>query len=690
VYSKQLKNVPLHFYLKYMLKKIPNYIKYIFTNIFFLFVYIILFRVIFYVSFIQVEDITASEIQKAIFLGIRFDLKLAILTFFPLAILILITNYRFLENIVYKKIARIYLVVSYLILTLFFLFDLGYYEYLGIRLDASSLRFLGNLKISSQVLVESYPVYKGLFALLVLGFIIYKFAGFIYNLFIKIHQKTTKKIKAFHFIITFLLLSYGVFNSITHYPLRWSEAFFSKNNTVNQFALNPVLYFFDSFKFRSEGVDLEKFKTYYPVIAKHLNLPKDTINFAKKVTFKEHYIEKPNVVYVMLESTGTAALGYYGNPLNSTPKMDSIIKESLSFSKFYVHKPGTAGSVFASITGLPDIEDVKTASRNPMIIDQRIIFDQYNGYEKLYFIGGSANWANIRGVFQSNIKDLIIYEEGSYEEENRADVWGIDDYDLFKESDKKLKQLNQKGKPFVAYIQTATNHMPYTVPDKKESFKPILENEIDEKTIQKGGFKSLEQLNGMRYLDFNVARFLERAKEAGYYDNTIFVFFGDHQAGMRKLDFLKNNEDDLGIQLHHVPLIIHAPKYVKPQVVDKYAKLVDVFPTATSLAKLDYTNYTLGRDLLDSTTVNTAAFVYTQRQGENAVGLLKDGFYYEKTNLSKKANLYSLQTNTIKDIKLENPEITQSMDSLLSAYYHTTKYLYLNNKKQPKSIVKHQ
>ena len=64
------------------------------------------------------------------------------------------------------------------------------------------------------------------------------------------------------------------------------------------------------------------------------------------------------------------------------------------------------------------------------------------------------------------------------------------------------------------------------------------------------------------------------------------------------------------------------------------------------------------------------------------VGIIKDGFYYEKTNISKKASLFSLQTNNIvKDIKFERPNITQKMDSLLSAYYHTTKYLYFNNKK---------
>ena len=667
-----------------MLKKIPNYIKYIFTNVFFLFIYITFFRGLFYMFFAQLENSAATEMQKAVLLGIRFDLKLAVLTFFPIAIFVLILNFHFFKNKIYKNIAVIYLTLAYLIITLFYIFDFGYYEYLSIRLDASSLRFLSNFKISLQVLIESYPVYKGLFGLLILSFILYKYGGFIFNIFSKRHQKITKKLKAVFFISTFLILSFGVFNSITHYPLRWSEAFFSKNNAINQFTLNPILYFFDSFAFRSEGVNIEEFKNYYPVIAKHLDLPQDSIHFKKKITFKNPHAEKPNIIYVMLESTGTATMSFYGNPLDSSPKMDSIIKESLSFSKFYVHKPGTAASVFASITGLPDIEDVKTASRNPLIIDQRIIFDQLEGYEKRYFIGGSANWANIRGVFQSNIKGLKIFEEGSFEEENRADVWGIDDYDLFKESDKELKKLHKKGKPFVAYIQTATNHMPFTIPDKKESFSAIFEKDIDEKTLLKGGFRSLGQLNGIRYLDFNVARFLKRAKASGYYDNSIFVFFGDHRGGMKKLNFLKNNEDALGIQVHHVPFFIHSPRYAQPREVTKYAKLIDIFPTATSLAKIDYDNYTLGRDLLDSATTNTAAFVYLENKGEKAVGLLKDGYYLEKTNSSKKISLFSLETNSIENIKLEKPEIAMAMDSLLSGYYHSTKYLYFNNKKETK------
>ena len=108
------------------------------------------------------------------------------------------------------------------------------------------------------MLFESYPVFKGLFGLIILAFLIYKLSKFIYSKFKSNQFHISKKIKSVYFITTFLLLAFSIYNSFTHYPLRWSEAFFSKNNTVNQFALNPVLYFFDSFKFRSEGVNIEK------------------------------------------------------------------------------------------------------------------------------------------------------------------------------------------------------------------------------------------------------------------------------------------------------------------------------------------------------------------------------------------------------------------------------------------------
>lgn len=664
-----------------MLQKIPNYIKYLFVNLLSLTIYSLLFRFIFYFFLSQLENVSSLEIRQAFILGVRFDIKLASLAVFPIAILLFIVNQRFFKHKIYKRISTIYFTIIYLTLTLFYIFDFGYYDYLSIRLDAASLRFLSNLDISTQVLFESYPVYKGLFGLLILTILLYKFNSFIYRKHQKITNTISKKKKAVFIIIPFLLLAFGIYNSFSHYPLRWSQAFFSKNQNVNQFALNPVLYFYDSFEFRSTGFDLDETKKYYPSVAKQLGLQKDSLNFSRVISKNDSIKTQPNVVIVMLESLGTAPMSFYGNPINTTPKMDALLKNSINFTNFYVHKPGTAGSVFASITGLPDIENPETASRNPMVIDQRIIFDQFTGYEKLYFLGGSANWANIRGVFQSNISDLKIFEEGSYETENRADVWGIDDYELFKESDKELTKLHQQKKPFIAYIQTATNHMPFTVPDKKGTFTPLKENEISKELLKKSGFKSVAQINALRYLDFNVEVYLERAKKAGYYDNTIFIFFGDHNTSMNHMSFLNREESTLGTVLHHVPFFIHGPKFTKPKSVSDYTKLVDLMPTAASLANIEYMNHTLGVNALDTIKQSNFAFIYKSINGEPAVGLIQNDFYYTLTTVSNHTGLYDFNGKDLTDIKKDHPNVAKQMDSLLRGYYNSTKYLYYNNKK---------
>ena len=164
-----------------MLNKIPNYIKYIFSNFFLLIVFNAIFRIIFYTFFAELETASLSEIQKAFWLGIRFDIKLASIAIFPLSLLVLIANRRFFKYSFYRKLANIYLVLGYLMLTIFYLIDFGYYEYLAIRLDAASLRFLDDLKISSQVLLESYPVFKGLIGLLIFIFLVFKASKFIYT-----------------------------------------------------------------------------------------------------------------------------------------------------------------------------------------------------------------------------------------------------------------------------------------------------------------------------------------------------------------------------------------------------------------------------------------------------------------------------------------------------------------------------
>ena len=650
---------------------VPSFVSYLFYNVVIL--WLILFVARFSFAYFFLPKIAIP--LKSWVLGSRFDLKLVAIVFLPLAFVLYLKRSTFFKKPLWKIIGKWYLWVAYLLVSTFYILDAGYYQYLNTRVDSGILRFADQSVFTYlRILWESYPVVGILLGVVLFFYLLNKLLDWGYHRSAKVDFPRSRNLS--FGLLSFFLLSFSIYNSVTHFPLRWSEAFFSKDQRINQFTTNPVLYFFQTFTGEENRFDLERTKAYYPALARELHLDKEALHFARDVCFSDTLSQRPNVVIVLLESLGASVMSHFGNPIKTTPKIDSIANESLFFTNFFVHKVGTAPSVFASITGLPDVVIGTTASRTPLIIDQRILFDQYDGYEKFFFIASSANWANIRGVLGSNIEGLQIYEEGSYEVEDRVDVWGIDDYELFKEAD---KVLAKQQKPFVAYIETASNHMPFTYPDQKESFRSLRMDELESSVMKASGFRSLKQLNALRYLDFNVNRFLERTKKSGYYDNTIFVFFGDHNTWVNEFDFTPLREYELGIQSHHVPAFIHAPKYVHPLHYKPFAKLIDLFPTATCLARQSHTNYTLGVNLLGDKVANSA-FLYTKLQGEYAVGLLKDQYYYLKSLQSDRTALYHL------DRPKENlnniPLVKSQMDSLATGFYESTRYLYFNNQKK--------
>ncbi len=666
-------------------KLIPAYVKFIFWNFLALMLSLWVLRIIFWQFSIHLGDnVPYQDVKKALLLGARFDVRLALIVTFPLHFYILIVGNSYFRNKWYHRLAGNYMAITYLILALFYLYDFGYFAYIGSRLDASVMRFTNNPWISLKMLWENYHVIWGLIGLIILYTVVYKAT---FRLYKKCKPKNfipSKTQRIVFAVLTVLAMSGGIYNSTSHYPLRWSEAMFSKYHDVNQLALNPVLFFFDSFKFRKSGFEIDKTKTYYDTMAKYLalaNPDKDALNFTREIKLK-HTDKKPNIVIVMLESVGAPVLGYFNNPMQGTPTLDSLMRHSLAFDNHFVHRVGTARSVYASLTGLPDVMDVKTASRNPKAIDQKTIINQFTAYDKYYFLGGSANWANIRAVFNTSIDDLTIYEEGSYPKESRDDVWGIDDYKLFKEADVILKGLNKKDKPFLAYIQTATNHRPFTVPDELESFKPLQEDEVDMEKLATSGFVGLDQLNALRYLDFNLKKFLERAKKSGYYDNTIFVFYGDHNTSMKPYHHMKRNEYELGLGQLHTPLIIHAPKYVQDTIIHKPVGLIDMMPILASVSNAtdSYKNYTLGKNQLITDT--NYSFYYHNQFGGMGLNIVSDKYLYavSRDDASKKF-LYALSDVKLNNLALKKPIITAKLDSLAQGFYESTRYLYYNNKK---------
>jgi phosphoglycerol transferase MdoB-like AlkP superfamily enzyme len=270
--------------------------------------------------------------------------------------------------------------------------------------------------------------------------------------------------------------------------------------------------------------------------------------------------------------------------------------------------------------GIPDVSSWQASAHNPLAVDQSSIANAFTGYDKFYFLGGSANWSNIRGMLAHNLDGLKIYEEGSYPGVPVVDVWGISDEDLFLAANDALRR---ETKPFFAIIHTAGNHRPYDIPKVTHGFKI---EKVDTDALRANGFESNEEYNSFRYLDHSLGVYFAAARKEKYFDNTIFVMYGDHgtRTGAPGETLTLG---DLSPVVYHVPMVVYAPGFVKQgRRIDTPSSHVDILPTVASFAGRPYVNRTLGVDLLDPAAASrSVAFVFTTFHDPPDIELFEHG-----------------------------------------------------------------
>ncbi len=586
------------------------------------------------------------------------------------------------ENSFSEKVFKVYFLIITLSLVLMYVIDFEHFDYLHERLNAGAMNYLSDAKISMNMVWETYPVITLLIATFIATFIIY---WLIIRWFKKVQQSTFNAHVVTKFSMGFvfaLLLGLGVFGRLNQYPLRWSDAFAFDDNFKANLSLNPVQSFLSTLKFMKSGYDINKVKKYYPLMVEYLGI--EHPDSAQLNYQRIHEVATPanpvNVVVVICESFSAYKSSMWGNPLNTTPYFNKMCNEGIFFDRCFTPAYGTARGVWAVTTGIPDVEYPTTSSRNPAYVDQHSIINDYKGYQKFYFIGGSSSWANIRGLLTNNIDSLHLYEQGDYSSK-AIDVWGISDKKLFLEAN---KVLSKQTRPFFAVIQTADNHRPYTIPDEDKKEFELKNYPVD--TLRKYGFQSNDELNAFRYTDFSFQKFIETAKKESYFKNTIFVFVGDHGIrGDAGNMFPKAWETD-GLTTQHVPLLFYSPSLLTPQRIDRTCSQLDLIPSVSALAKINFTNTTLGKNLFDTIQNNVrfknSAFIFDP--GIKQIGIVTDEYCYIHNLLSGKEDFRSAKN----DLPLpETPQIAsdkKSLQDLSQAYYETAKYMLLNNKKNHK------
>ena len=633
-----------------------------------------------------------EAVRETLGIGFRFDLRLAILVALPLAILAWIPRWNLITSRLLRRIARLYIVTVLSALLLIYIIDFGHYAYLGMRINATVLRFLDDAQISRDMVWQTYPViwislgWLATVALMTLALVRLE------RVTLDRRRKPIHRLSALWggaaMVIVVLLGILGRVENMNFenpVPLRWSDAFFSGNNQTAALGLNPVIFLYDTLKVGQSRYDEAQVREHYSVMANYLSVDQpdpQTLNFVRHQAPQPYKVpgsRPPNVMFVMLESLGTSAVGAYGNPINPTPNIDRLATQSWFFEHFYVPVTGTAKTVWASISGVPDVTRQETATRNPLITRQHSLVNAFTGYEKIYTIGGNSGWANMNALIRQSIDGVRLYEERDWKSPV-VDVWGISDLDLFKETDQILQAL-PKDKPFFAYVQTAGNHRPFTIPKTNDGFEvkhPTLEE------VQAAGSRSVEQYNAVRLLDFNIGRLMEIAKAGGYYDNTIFVLFGDHNTRIAQIPYLAPAYQQLGLESNAVPMIIHAPGLLGTRKVEEAVGLVDLLPTVAGMAGLEFRNSGMGRDIQQPAPEGERVVPLVLREGTfPLIAGVTQHYMVQMEHDGSSPTLHDLASKTpLDNVAQQNPEEFKRLSELTRAMHETSRLMLYQNVRQ--------
>jgi phosphoglycerol transferase MdoB-like AlkP superfamily enzyme len=556
----------------------------------------------------------------------------------------------------------------------FFGADFGNFSYNHTRINASALNFAEDPAISFKMLWQSYPMVWLVSALVIAVVLLSK-------LFKHTHIVTTKRNlqentiykKRWHAgaIILLLWCLFGVFS---FHPLKWKDAFELNDNFKSYVALNPLQNFFTTLQFRKPSFDDEKAKEYFPIIADFLQLDSENIrnkNYSRDISPNSKSLEsRPNVVLVICESFSMYKSSMSGNPLNTTPYFKQMCDSGIFFNRCFSPTFGTARGVFGIVTGIPDVQLSKFSTRNPAAIHQHTIINSFEDYNKLYFLGGNSDFNNFEGLIK-NINGVKIYQEGSFKSKP-LNVWGISDKNLFLEAE---NIFNEQKKPFFAIVQTADNHRPYSIPREDSDF---VKRVVNEDTLHKYGFESLQEFQSFCYTDYCFKTLIENAKKQSWFNNTIFVFVGDHGVEGETSAMYPDAWDKGSLSDEHIPLLFYAPQLLTPQTRHEIVSQIDLLPTLAGMLHQPYTNTTLGRDVLNSKNKRDAAFIIHHDEGN--IGVVTDNYYFVKNLRITKEELMPVNSNTLLLDQKQKDSVKNNLSELTSAIYETAKWMLVNNK----------
>ena len=350
-----------------------------------------------------------------------------------------------------------------------------------------------------------------------------------------------------------------------------------------------------------------------------------------------------NIIFVHMESIQDFVMDLEFNGVEIAPNIKKLAKEGMYFSNFYPQvSTGTSSDTeFTLLTSLmpasSGIVFVSYYNRNYITIPKLLSNEDYYTFS----MHGNlvSMWNRSKAHPSLGYEHLFFEESFDYTEDDVINL-GINDKLFFKEAMPILESIEQENSNYMGTIITLSNHSPFTFIDKygEIDFSQTI-RQSDEKTGITSeiitnyleGSAVGNYLTSVHYADEALGEFIDYIRNSPAFDDTIFVFYGDHDARLtrKELNYLYNYNpldgstytpedeeytlyDSFAHDLNKkTPLIIWTKnkslKYTFAGEVDYYMGMIDVAPTILNMFGIQ-NPYALGHDIFNIRDNNIVAF----------------------------------------------------------------------------------
>jgi phosphoglycerol transferase MdoB-like AlkP superfamily enzyme len=193
------------------------------------------------------------------------------------------------------------------------------------------------------------------------------------------------------------------------------------------------------------------------------------------------------------------------------------------------------------------------------------------GYDTSFIYGGEGQFDNMRRFFMNNGFGSVI-DEDDYVNPVFHGSWGVADEDVFTRADQEFAKPHDK--PFFTLVFTTSNHSPYEYPDGR-----IEPYEDDPHTVN----------NAVKYADYALGAFFDRARQSSYWDDTVFLIVADHNSRVFGAKLVP-------VEHFHIPALILGGG-IEPGTYSPVASQIDLPPTLLSLIGVSSHHPMIGHDL---------------------------------------------------------------------------------------------